>query len=106
MSSNSSEAVTQRCSVKNAKFVRTPFLIEYFRWLLLFIDGAIPLRNYEFRKKKKCSIVNKKLLLRRFQCCKFFHERVSSVKMELKGNSIELSTVLKYGLTEVKKAPP
>ena len=24
--------------------------------------------------------------------------------MELKGNSIELSTVLKYGLTEVKKA--
>ena len=25
--------------------------------------------------------------------------------MEPKGNSIELSTILKYGLTEVKKAP-
>ena len=35
----------------------------------------------------------------------FFHERVSCVKMELKSNSIESSTFLKYGLTEVKKAP-
>ena len=26
-------------------------------------------------------------------------------KLEPKGNSIELSTFLKYGLTEVKKAP-
>ena len=51
-------------------------------------------------------MLTKNFFSRRFQCCKFFHERVSSVKMELKGNSIELSTVLKYGLTEVKKAPP
>ena len=41
-----------RCFFVNfAKFLRTTFLIEHLRWLLLFIDGAIPLRNFEFRKK-------------------------------------------------------
>ena len=34
-----------------AKFLRTPFLNEHLRWLLLFIDGAIPLRHFKFKKK-------------------------------------------------------
>ena len=37
--------------VNFAKFLRTPFLKEHLRWLLLFIEDAIPLRNFEFRKK-------------------------------------------------------
>ena len=35
----------------------------------------------------------------------FFSRKLSLVKMEPKGNSTELSTVLKYRLTKVKKAP-
>ena len=52
-----------RCFPVNfAKFIRTPFHIKHLRWLLLFIDGAIPLRNFE----KKCSIVNKRVFLLKF----------------------------------------
>ena len=67
-----------------------------------FIDDATPLCNFEFWKKKS-SIVNKRLFLPCFHSWKFFHELCK--KWNLKGNSIELSTFLKYGLTEVKKAP-
>ena len=58
------------------------------------INDAIPLRNFEFRKK----IV---VLLIKYFFSRSFHK----CELELKGNSIELSTFLKYGLTEVKKAP-
>ena len=55
-----------RCFIVNfAKFLRTGFLKEHLRWLLLFIEDAIPLRNFEFQKKK-CSIVNKRLFLPKF----------------------------------------
>ena len=59
------------------------------------IDDGIPLRNFEFRKKY-CSTVNKRLFLQKFS---------RNSELQLKGNSIELSTFLKYGLTKVKKAP-
>ena len=58
------------------------------------INDGIPLRNFEFRKK----IV---VLLIKYFFSRSFHKS----ELELKGNSIELSTFLKYGLTEVKKAP-
>ena len=58
------------------------------------INDGIPLRNFEFRKK----IV---VLLIKYFFSRSFHK----YELELKGNSIELSTFLKYGLTEVKKAP-
>ena len=90
--------------VNFTKFLRRPFLIEHLRWLLLFIDGAIPLRNFEFRKKN-VPLLTKGFFSRSFNSCKFFHERFELRKeKELKGNSIELSTFLKYGLTEVEKA--
>ena len=41
--------------VKFMKFLRTLFLIEDLLCLLLFIDAAIPLHNFEFQKKK-CSM--------------------------------------------------
>ena len=70
-----------RCfPVHFAKFLRTPFLIEHLRWLLLFIDGAIPLHNLEFPKKKKRSIVNKRLFLPKFSELYIFHESLSCVK--------------------------
>ena len=56
--------------------------------------------NFE---KNYCSIINKIIFLP-----KFWQLQVFSWKGELrepKGNLIELSTFLKYGLTEVKKAP-
>ena len=62
------------------------------------IDDGIPLRNFEFRKKY-CSIVNKRLFLQKFS--KFSRNS----ELQLKGNSIELSKFLNYGLTKVKKAP-
>ena len=41
-----------RCFTVNfAKFLRTRFLKEHLQWLLLFVEDAIPLRNFEFRKK-------------------------------------------------------
>ena len=48
-----SEAATQRLwyrcfPVNFVKFLRTPFLIEHRRWLLLFIDDVIPLHNFGF----------------------------------------------------------
>ena len=50
--------------------------------------------------KKKIFIVNKKrpFLLK-------FSKFSRKSELQLKGNSIELGTFLKYGLTEVKKAP-
>ena len=42
-----------RCFPVNfAKFLRMSFLTEHLRWLLLFIDGTIPLCNFEFPKKE------------------------------------------------------
>ena len=58
-----------------AKFLRMSFLIEHLLWLLLFIDGAIPLRNFEFPKKE---VPNKRLFLPKFS--ELFHERVSCIK--------------------------
>ena len=56
----------------------------------------------QFRISKiKSSIVNKRLLLRKFSLVSFFTSCVK--KWNLKGNSIKLSTFLKSGLTEVKK---
>ena len=37
-----------RCSGNSAKFLRTPFVIEHLRWLLLFIDGTNPLCKFKF----------------------------------------------------------
>ena len=62
------------------------------------IDDAIPLCNFEFGKKN-CSTVNKRHFLQKFS--KFSQKS----ELQLKCNSIELSTFLKYGLTNVKKAP-
>ena len=56
--------------------------------------------NFE---KKIVLLLTKDFFSRSFHSCKFFHELCK--KWNLKGNSIELSTFLKYGLTEVKKAP-
>ena len=56
--------------------------------------------NFE---KKIVLLLTKDFFSRSFQSCKFFHELCK--KWNLKGNSIELSTFLKYYLTEVKKAP-
>ena len=56
--------------------------------------------NFE---KKFVLLLTKDFFSRSFHSCKFFHELCK--KWNLKGNSIELSTFLKYGLTEVKKAP-
>ena len=52
---------------------------KHLRWLLLFIDGAIPLRNFEF-PKKGVSLLTKYFFSRNFQSFKFFQERVSCVK--------------------------
>ena len=69
-----------RCFPVNfVKFLRTLFLIEHIRWLLLFIDGTTPLHNFEFRKKKVL-LLTKNFFSRSFQSSKFFHERVSCVK--------------------------
>ena len=70
----------------------------------MLIYGAIPPRNFEFRKKN-VPLLTKDFFSRSFQSCKFFHERFELRKeKELKGNSIELSAFLKYGLTEVEKS--
>ena len=66
-----------RCFPVNfTKFLRTSFLIEHLWWLLLFIDGAIPLRNF----KKNVPLLTRDFFSQSFQSCKFFHERVSCVK--------------------------
>ena len=59
------ETLGQVFPVNFVKFLRTPFLIEHLWWLFLFIDGTIPLHNFEFRKKI-CSIVKKRLFLSKF----------------------------------------
>ena len=55
-----------------------------------------------FEKKKKVLLLTKDFFSRSFHSCKFLHELCK--KWNLKGHSIELSTFLDYGLTEVKKA--
>ena len=55
--------------------------------------------NFE---KKQCSIVNKRLSPEVFRV-ESFSRKGELCKKRI--NSIELSTFLKYGLTEVKKAP-
>ena len=57
-----------------------------------------------FEEKKSC-IVNKRLFLPKFSQLQVFVKNVVLCKKwKLKGNSIELSVFLKYGLTEVTKA--
>ena len=69
-----------RCFPVNfAKFLRTPFLKEHLRWLLLFIEDAIPLRNFEFRKKNVL-LLTKDFFSRSFQSCKFFSRKGESCK--------------------------
>ena len=47
--SNKVSGLWYRCFPVNfAKFLRTPFLKEHLRWLLLFVEDAIPLCNFEF----------------------------------------------------------
>ena len=55
-----------------------------------FIDDAIPLPNFEFRKKKFVLLLIKDLFYRGFHSCKFFHKRVCCVKKEPKDNLIEI----------------
>ena len=54
--------------------------------------------NFE---KKIVLLLTKDFFSQSFHSCKFFHKLYK--KWNLKGNSIELSLFLKYGLTEVKK---
>ena len=71
----SSEVVAQGCFPVNfAKFLRTPFLKEHLRWLLLFIEDAIPLRNFEFRKKNG-PLLTEDFFSQSFQSCKFFSRK-------------------------------
>ena len=77
--------------------------------LTLLTDANLKILLYWWRysivqfriSRIKSSIVNKRLLLRKFSVVSFFTSCVK--KWNLKGNSIKLSTFLKYGLTEVKK---
>ena len=58
-----SEAVAQSCSVKFVKFLRTPFLTEHLRWLLLWSDGRGPYSDssifFNMEKLKSREILNK-----------------------------------------------
>ena len=56
-------------------------------------------------EKKIVLWLTKDVFSRSFHSYKFFHKRVSCVKMQPKDNSIELSMFLKHGLTEMEKAP-
>ena len=61
-----------RCFPVNfTKFLRMPFLIEHLRWLLLLIDGTIPLRNFKFRKRN-VPLLTKDAFSQSFQSCIFF----------------------------------
>ena len=51
--------------VNFVKFLRTPFLTRT-PLVAASINDAIPSHNFKFRKKKKCSIVNKRLFLLKF----------------------------------------
>ena len=65
-----------RCFPVNfAKFLRTPFLKEHLRWLLLFIEDAIPLRNF-----KNVTLLTEDFFSRSFQSCKFFSRKGESCK--------------------------
>ena len=64
------------------------------------IDDGIPLHNFEFRKK--IALLLTKDFLQKFS--KFSRKSELCKKMQPRGNSIELSTILNYGLTKVKKA--
>ena len=74
------ETLGQVFPVNFVKFLRTPFLIEHLWWLFLFIDGTIPLYNFEFRKKY-VRLLRKDFFSRSF-FSKFFHKMVSEVKNE------------------------
>ena len=54
-------------------------------------------------KKKYFLLLTKDFFSQSFHSGKFFHKLCK--KWNLKGNSIELSQFLKYGLTKVKGAP-
>ena len=60
--------------------------------LKTFIDYGISVRNFEFRKKMAL-LLTKDFFFRSFHSDKFFHDRVSCLKMQHKGNSIEFSIV-------------
>ena len=64
-----------------------------------FIHDAIPLHNFEFQKKKKCSIVNKRLSPKVFRVVSFSRKCELCKKWNLKA----IQSNLKYGLIEVKK---
>ena len=64
------------------------------------IDDGIPLHNFEFRKK--IALLLTKDFLQKFSM--FSQKSELCKKMQPKGNSIELSTILNYGFTKVKKA--
>ena len=69
-----------------------------------FFDDSIPLHNFEFQKKLVL-LLTKDFSPEVFTVVSFFKKEWVVQKMQPKGNSIELSTLLKYGLTEAKKAP-
>ena len=68
------------------------------------VNDAIPLHNFKFQKKIALSLT-KDCFSQSFHSFMFFTKGWVVQKMEPKGNSIELSTFLKYDLTEVEKAP-
>ena len=94
-----------RCFPVNfAEFLRTPFLMEHLLWLLLFTDGAIPLHNFEFWKKKKIvPLLTKQFFSRRFQSYKIFHERVSCVKNGTQRQFDQIKYVFKIWLNRSEK---
>ena len=69
-----------------------------------FFDDSIPLHNFEFQKKLVL-LLTKDFSPEVFTVVSFFKKEWVVQKMQPKGNSTELSTLLKYGLTEAKKAP-
>ena len=88
--------------VNFAKFLRTPFLMEHLWWLLLFIDGAIPLHNFEFQKKN-VPLLTKDFFSQSFQSYQFFHERVSCVKNATSRQFDRIKYVFKIWLKRSEK---
>ena len=82
---NAASLALNRCWFKNPSLLMTPL--------------HLAISNF---KKKNVLLLTKDFFSRSFHSCKFFHDLCK--KCNLKGNSIKLSTLLKYGLTEVKKA--
>ena len=63
----------------------------------------IPLHCVISNSEKKILLLTKEFFSQSFHSGKFFHKLCK--KWNLKGNLIELSQFLKYGLTKVKGAP-